>query len=192
MQLTIFLKADTKHGVINLHKEKWHSKPVKCFIALTALGETEMWPYWKKSFKNFLMSKKCSLWHFSYLSCHQVHTNRKTQPCAAHTEQNWCEGFEERPQKIWGALSCGNLMKSMDSVAPGCWQTFGVTYRLGVAFRHSEKVFQIAEASKWRRHHSWSFASHVWQRNSGDSTGVVVCLRKVVVSTCIWVKQTRV
>ena len=48
----------------------------------SAFGETEIWPRWKKSFKNFLMSKKCTLWHFSYLSFHQVHTNRKTQPCA--------------------------------------------------------------------------------------------------------------
>ena len=103
----------------------------------SAFGETEIWPCWKKSFKNLLMSKKCSLWHFLYLSFHQVHTNRKTQPCAAHTEQNWCGGFEERPQKIWGALSCGNL-KNTDSVAPGCWQTFGVTYWLGVAIRYAQ------------------------------------------------------
>ena len=150
----------------------------------SAFGETEIWPRWKKSFKNFLMSKKCTLWHFSYLSFHQVHTNRKTQPCAAHTEQNWCGGFEERPQKRWRALSCGKL-KSMDPVAPERWQTVGVTYWLGVAFRHSEKVFQSAEASKWRHHHSGSFASYAWKRNSGDSTGVAVCLWQVVLSACI-------
>lgn len=108
----------------------------------------------------------------------------KDPTLCAHTEQNWCGGFEERPQKSCWALSCGNL-KSMDSVAPGRWQTFGVTYWLGVTFRHSEKVFQSAEASKWRHHHSGSFASYAWKINSGDSTGVAVCLWQVVLSACI-------
>ena len=148
----------------------------------SAFGETEIWPRWKKSFKNFLMSKKCTLWHFSYFFfIKSIPTERPNLVRPHWTKLMW---RLERPQKSCWALSCGNL-KSMDSVAPGRWQTFGVTYWLGVAFRHSEKVFQSAEASKWRHHHSGSFASYAWKINSGDSTGVAVCLWQVVLSACI-------